>query len=196
MMPDQYNTWTENFIVYTGDEQMESIESKTLLVTPAHIKWVKKTGSGEWIEKAMPEESKTIQVLRDTTTNKEFIVKEITYFEFVAKGGNIDWSEVICNNQVTNSFILDLHIALKERGYYEGELKKEISPDLKKSLTNFQSANALPSGQIDTNTLIALGLKEPDKTKEIEKLKREQKAAKLAAKMKKKKLKKLKKSKL
>ncbi len=102
------------------------------------------------------------------------------YAKSMMPDGHPDWTEILCPSQITNTFILELQTALKSRNYYQGELDKQYSDDVRIALKNFQIENQLPQGQLNTETVDALEImygKELD-----EKLKREKKAAKQAAK--------------
>lgn len=51
------------------------------------------------------------------------------YAKCLMPEGSLVWEEIVCNNQVTNSFILELQTALKNRNYYLGELDEQFSED-------------------------------------------------------------------
>ena len=120
--------------------------------------------------------STSLAQTRDLPVNQE---PGKCYAKSMMPDGNPDWTEILCPSQITNPFILELQTALKSKNYYHGELDKQFSEDLKKSLINFQTDNQLPIGQVDMKTLSALDIlfgKELQKrTKQRKKMAKEEK---------------------
>ena len=70
-----------------------------------------------------------------------------------------EWREVICNNQVTDYTYRQIQDALRSRGYNPGPSDNVFGSQTKSALTKFQKENGLPVGQLDFETLKALGIK-------------------------------------
>ena len=75
------------------------------------------------------------------------------------KGGFTEWREVLCNYQVTTAVVQQVQAALKSRGYDPGPVDNVMGTRTKAALTKFQKDNGLPVGQMDTETMKALGIK-------------------------------------
>lgn len=84
--------------------------------------------------------------------------KKITKRELVQKGGYGEWHEVLCASQVTPTRILAIQKALKENGYDPGELDNTLGGKTKAALMKFQQDKNLPVGNLNMETLKALGV--------------------------------------
>ncbi|MFK7980093.1 MAG: peptidoglycan-binding protein [Saprospiraceae bacterium] len=74
------------------------------------------------------------------------------------KGGFSEWREVVCANKITTSMVQQVQRALKDRGYDPGPIDNVIGTQTKAALIKFQKANGLPVGNMDFETLKALGI--------------------------------------
>ena len=93
---------------------------------------------------------------RDVTVPAEYTT--ITKRKLVKKGGFTEWREVVCNAQVTAELNRQIQRALKARGYDPGPIDNVIGTKTKAALTKFQKDNGLPVGNMDMQTLKALGV--------------------------------------
>ena len=73
-------------------------------------------------------------------------------------GGFTEWREVVCPNNLTSYTITQIQTALKDRGYDPGPIDNILGARTKAALTQFQKDNNLPIGQLDLETLKALGV--------------------------------------
>ena len=96
-----------------------------------------------------PEEVKTITVPAE--------YKVIRHKTLIEKGGVAKWVEVLCPKSINALLVTQLQLALQSRKYYEGELHGILSFDVRSALVKFQQENQLPLGQLDKQTLEALG---------------------------------------
>ncbi|HLP19817.1 MAG TPA: peptidoglycan-binding protein [Chitinophagales bacterium] len=78
----------------------------------------------------------------------------------VAKGGYQEWKEVLCETQVTDSKIASIQQALKREGYDPGPVDNQMGGKTKEALVKFQQDKGLPVGNLNIETLKALGIKE------------------------------------
>ena len=74
------------------------------------------------------------------------------------KGGFTEWREVLCANEVTTAVISQVQAALASRGYDPGPADNVMGTRTKAALVKFQKDNGLPVGQLDFQTLKALGI--------------------------------------
>lgn len=74
------------------------------------------------------------------------------------KGGFTEWREVLCANEVTTAVISQVQAALSSRGYNAGPADNVMGTRTKAALVKFQKDNGLPVGQLDFQTLKALGI--------------------------------------
>jgi peptidoglycan hydrolase-like protein with peptidoglycan-binding domain len=95
--------------------------------------------------------TRTVEVPAEYTT--------VTRKNLVKKGGFTEWKEVLCGDKVDGYTIRQIQDALKSRGYDPGPIDNILGSQTKAALTKFQKENNLPVGQLDMDTLKALGIK-------------------------------------
>ncbi|MBX2872140.1 MAG: peptidoglycan-binding protein [Saprospiraceae bacterium] len=78
--------------------------------------------------------------------------------ESTTVGGFTEWREVLCPADVNSYTIRTIQRALKSRGYDCGPVDNILGAQTKAALTKFQKDNGLPVGQLDFETLRALGI--------------------------------------
>ena len=69
-----------------------------------------------------------------------------------------EWREVVCGGNITKGLVKNIQEALREKGYDTGEASRSINAETKAALKHFQKDNGLPMGQLDFETLKALGV--------------------------------------
>jgi peptidoglycan hydrolase-like protein with peptidoglycan-binding domain len=74
------------------------------------------------------------------------------------KGGFSEWREVLCPKDVNEAKITQIQKALIERGYNPGPVDDIFGAQTKAALIKFQKSSGLPVGQLDIETLKALGV--------------------------------------
>lgn len=74
------------------------------------------------------------------------------------KGGFSEWREVVCANKITASLNRQIQRALRDRGYDPGPIDNVIGTKTKAALVKFQKDNGLPVGNLDMQTMKALGV--------------------------------------
>lgn len=70
-----------------------------------------------------------------------------------------DWHEVLCENKTTKKLLFNLQEKLWELGYYKGDKTRKLDSKTKSALINFQKDNNLPYGQLNIESLKALGIR-------------------------------------
>lgn len=85
--------------------------------------------------------------------------EEGNVISFVRAGGMSDWREMPCCECMSDiPPIIHIQRALKDKGYYKGELDNILNAETKASLKQFQKDNDLQIGKLDTETLTALNI--------------------------------------
>lgn len=162
--------YVEPYFVYIGDSTKENVSVKRteILVKPGESgKWIQKVDEDcqatnpedckIWCMVDLPAEYVVLNILEDTSTTKNYEVVNITKTRIEATQFN-EWREVLCPKDLTATLIQKINTALSERGFYNGEISKQFNNKSKRALMNFQKANGLPIGQLDTKTLDLLGI--------------------------------------
>lgn len=117
------------------------------ILTPAEIKIVPR--------QVMVKPAETVQI-EIPATYKKIMEKRIS-----KAGGYTDWREVLCGAKLTTERIRQIQNALIARGYSVGPAGADnvFGEDTKVALRKFQADNNLPQGNLNMETLNALGVK-------------------------------------
>lgn len=127
--------------------------TKKVLKTPASSR-----------EEVVPAEIKLVErkvVLEPAKTNKVEVpatYKTVMKKVLVKKGGYQDWREVLCADKLNEQRILAIQKALKSEGYDPGPLDNVFGTKTKEALIKFQQDKGLPVGNLNMETLKALGV--------------------------------------
>ncbi len=100
-------------------------------------------------------------MIRPATVNEEAIpavYKEVTEKKLAEKGGYTVWTEILCANKTSASTIRKLQRALRAEGYSIGAADGLLGTRTQTSLKQFQIDNELPVGNLNMETLEALGI--------------------------------------
>jgi len=97
-----------------------------------------------------PAETRVIEVPAEFRT--------MTNRKLTKPGGYSEWKEVLCQNKINEVKIKEIQQALKNRGYDPGPVDDIMGSKTKAALIQFQKDNSLPIGQLDFDTLKALGV--------------------------------------
>ena len=161
IIPAVYNTVTKTVVKTPPSTRTESIPAEYQTLTRTVVKSPATSRT-----EAIPAEYETITkkvVKSAATTNSVNIPAEyatITKNVLRKKGGFTEWREVLCENQVTNYTISQIQNALISRGYslpkYGAD--NDFGTETKEALKKFQRDNGLPIGNLDFETLKALGV--------------------------------------
>ncbi len=157
--------------IYTGDHP-ETVEMAEYVVREAGktSKWekVKRDGCHSakkddclvWCLKEVNISKIAVNYVLDTLATKEYELQAVVQ-PILNEEGKTAWKTVLCEKDIKPDTYLRIAKELNNRGYisntqylkYNGDLSKE----LKAALINFQKDNYLPIGQLDIETLRALG---------------------------------------
>jgi len=170
LIADKYESAQETRFEYTGDDfEQEGVKLNKIEIQEAGTKWVKKKADKNcmsanpddclvWCLIEQKAEYIEMYEVLDTHSIKNFKPASITFSSISENGGFTDWREVICDNQLTDSKKKGIQNALESKGYKVDYLNTNFSNSIKNSLVKFQTENNLPIGQLDLETLAALGL--------------------------------------
>ena len=86
------------------------------------------------------------------------VYKEIFEKKLAKQGGYTVWTEILCANKTSASTIRKLQRALRAEGYSIGSVDGVLGTRTQTSLKQFQIDNELPVGNLNMETLEALGI--------------------------------------
>lgn len=127
--------------------------TKKVMVTPATTR-----------EEVIPAEYKTIkkQVVAKPATTRTVDIpakyETVTKRQLVKKGGYTEWREVLCVDKITSQIVRTVQAALRKEGFDPGPIDNILGPLTKAALVRYQKARGLPVGNLDIETLDALGI--------------------------------------
>lgn len=115
-------------------------------------------------EEVVPAVTKVVErkiVVEPAKTNKVEVpatYKTVMNKVLVKKGGFQDWREVLCADKLNEQRILAIQKALKAEGYNPGPFDNIFGTQTKEALIKFQQDKGLPVGNLNMETLKALGV--------------------------------------
>jgi len=97
--------------------------------------------------------------VKDTSQTQQYVYETVDYLFPKQKTRWTEWREVLCNNQINSSVILEIAEALHENGFLkEEDINDQINSTFKAGITAYQKDNNLPMGQLDLKTLERLNI--------------------------------------
>ena len=136
IIPAEFKTMTRRVLQTPATTTTEVIPAEYTTVTRRVVK--------------TPATTRSIDVPAEYTT--------VTKRQLVRKGGFTEWREIVCGSDVTSQMVRDVQSALRSRGYDPGPADNVMGSRTKAALVKFQRENNLPVGQLDFETLKALGV--------------------------------------
>ena len=158
-IPAEYTTITKRVIKTPATTREEIIPAEFKTVTRRVLKTPATTTT-----EVIPAEYQTVtrRVVRTPATTRSIDVPAeyttVTKRQLVRKGGFTEWREIVCGDRVTSQMVRDVQNALRTRGYDPGPADNVMGSRTKAALVKFQRENNLPVGQLDFETLRALGV--------------------------------------
>ncbi len=157
---------------YTGTESEPAfVETKEIVIQEASTEWVKKKADKNcrsrnpndclvWCLVEVPFASEMIPIVTDTSQQKAFEWVNLSQVFLNDKDPELIWTEVVCANDVTNKMLIQIKQNLNAKGYLIDSLDDPILDEQTLSiLVQYQKDHGLPSGSINTETMIHLGVK-------------------------------------
>ncbi len=158
-IPAVYTTMTKRVLKSPATTRTEVIPAEYKTVT----RRVLKTPATS-VSTTIPAEYTTVtrRVVKTPATTRTYDVPAefttVTKRNLVRKGGFTEWREIVCGGDVTNEMVRSVQAALRSRGYDPGPADNVMGSRTKAALVKFQKENNLPVGQLDFETLKALGV--------------------------------------
>jgi len=87
------------------------------------------------------------------------VYKTVNERRLVRKGGYSVWTEILCASKTSSSTVRSVQSALTDKGYTVGPIDGVMGLQTQTALKQFQTDNGLPIGNLNIETLKALGLK-------------------------------------
>ena len=85
------------------------------------------------------------------------------YYDPMVYQNEVDSDKDADRNYSANDIVVAAQERLSRQGYYHGETDGTFSPEMLKAVRNYQITNGLrPSGYLDAETLLVMGLQNPD----------------------------------
>ncbi len=165
---DSYIQRIDTLGVYGLDEDIPSDLLKKVETVPQAEKWEKKKADINclsadpedclvWCLVKQEAEYATPVVRSDSTNKKKYVILDARFQNQV--GSQTVWKEVLCpNDSRSNSLITNVNLALLDKGYDVREVGNKMTKSTKEMLIKFQQDNGLDHGQLDIDTLSALGI--------------------------------------
>ena len=132
--------------------QYETVAQR-VLVTPATTKKVK-----------VPAQYQTVEVQHLVSDAKEVTKKTPAQYKTVEqqkvkKKGQMAWRSILCETNMTTAKISEIQQALKQEGYYKGDINGKVDNKTMFGVNQFQRAKGLPVDKyLNIETVKALGV--------------------------------------
>ena len=158
-VPAQYKTITKQVLKAPASSREIAIPAEFKTITKAVVQQPANVQ-----EREIPAEYRTVtkSVLRSPASTREVEIpaefSTVTTKKLVKVGGFTDWVEVMCEAKVTQFKISAIQQALKTRGYDPGPADNVLGPRTRQALIQFQKDNNLPVGNLNVETMRALGV--------------------------------------
>ncbi|HRI00934.1 MAG TPA: peptidoglycan-binding protein [Saprospiraceae bacterium] len=158
-IPAKYRTETTTVEVEPARTIEETIParyktvSKRVVDQPARTEEVPIPAVYQTVSKRVMVEPESVREVVTPAVYK--IVKER---RLVKTGGFTVWTEILCEGKTTNSKISAVQKALKAKGYSVGVIDGKMGLKTQTALKQFQTENGLPTGNLNIQTLQALGI--------------------------------------
>ncbi|NNC94240.1 MAG: peptidoglycan-binding protein [Chitinophagales bacterium] len=158
-IPAEYKTITktveksgESTKTVKGDPQYKTI-TKRVVKTPERIEEITVPAEYNTITKRV---MKTPARTEQKVLPAEYVT--VTKREKVKSGSVTEWLEVVCDQNLTTAKIIEIQRALKAKGFNPGPIDNILGPQTRAALVKYQRANNLPVGNLNIETMKALGV--------------------------------------
>ncbi len=101
---------------------------------------------------------KIVKPAEDIKTEIPASYKSVIRKTVIRKGGYYEWKEILCEQLVTENKINAIQQALIREGYDPGMVDNQMGEQTKQAIIKFQQDKGLPVGNLNMETLKALGV--------------------------------------
>jgi len=169
LIQDQYEERQESFPIYSNIENVDHTIERIVL-KPGTTKWVKKKVDKNclsvdpndclvWCLTEVGAVKKEIKVPVHPATAGEVSYETYEIKKLIQKGGTTEWFEVVCADDISEDLVSKIQYALLHEGHQINEEEYNIfGKETKAAFVQYQRENGLPVGQMDFETLKALGI--------------------------------------
>ena len=138
---------------------LSEIPEQTRTVTRRIVKTPARTNTVE-----IPAEYKMVKVRKLVKPASERKIEIPAEYQTVTRrnmisDGHLEWRSILCETNATPTLISDVQRALKKAGHNPGTIDGRLGGQTLTAVRAFQKSKGLPSGNITTQTLDALGVR-------------------------------------
>ena len=159
--PAQYSSNTERTLVSEEQTVTEQVPAE---YTTVSVRVIDQPATTKRIE--IPAKYKTItkRVLVNSDCVEDKLVStpdqytSVTEKRLISTGGYTGWVEILCAANTTDSVVRDVQKALNAKGYSVGAADGIMGVKTRAMLEKYQQDNNLPKGNLNIETLKALGV--------------------------------------
>lgn len=160
-VPAQYRTETRTVEVEPAHTVEDVVPAKYKTVTKKMVDTPART---EEIPVEPVYQTVTRRVVKTPESTREEVIpaKYTTKTErrLVKKGGFTVWTEILCESKTTNEKVVQIQKALQAKGYDPGTIDGVMGIKTQAAMKQFQVDSNLPTGNMNMETLKALGISE------------------------------------
>ncbi len=170
LIQDQYTITTDSIAVYSNIDRVE-FDIDSIRISDPTTKWVKKKADINcnsedpgaclvWCLIEGPAQYKKIKIPVDPSSAGTLSYETVETKTLIEKGGYTEWREVVCSDKITAELVQSIENILAIKGYKIGKFGEYglLGKVTKSALTKYQKDKDLPIGQLDFETLKALGI--------------------------------------
>ena len=159
-LPDEFEEDEQTFKMYIG-EVNDAVQLDSIYFSVDY--------NGDWIYEGAEDELSFEQLDKKANFEKivflvsdeqqtDYVEETIVYKKLVHQG-TIEWKEILCGNKLDSDVLIKIQLALMQKGYLdEAKPITKFSTEIKTALREYQRDFSLPMGQLDVETLEALGI--------------------------------------
>jgi hypothetical protein len=159
IVPAEYRTTSDRVVETPPTTRRVEIPAeyknitKTVVVRPAETNTIEIPAEYKTVKKTV-----MVKTAETKTTEVPAQYRTVSNRRLVKAGGFSEWREVLCQNKINAVKVQEIQAALKAKGYNPGPIDNVMGKMTKVALVQFQKDNGLPIGQLDFDTLKALGV--------------------------------------
>jgi len=167
-----HRSWRKKLPVYTGDKNLRGVdlETREVVLKPAVTKWVKKKDEENCVSSAKddclfwhfintPGTFEEILIVTDTsqTRHYEYRVVEVKTNSLLS-----EWTQIVCDYDVSGDLIKQIQNTLREMDYYFGSTTGILDTETEEAILSFQKQRNLAQGHLFFSTLEAMEISMDD----------------------------------
>ena len=128
-------------------------QKRKKIASPAYTKSIEIPAEYKYVSRTVMKTPAAKQAIEVPAT-----FRTINQNVLVRKGGFSEWKEILCASKINEEKILQIQQALRAKGYNPGAVDNVMGAQTKAALLQFQKDKHLPEGNLNIETLVALGI--------------------------------------